>query len=119
MIRKKIINNLDPLEEAKKKKIVEIMERNINVVIPQMMASAGYAWNLYYDVERKLYVLQVKLKKRGMIEINLNENNFQVIFPELLNIIAKIYQAFEKVPSAVNVKKCGRNINWKTGNTLI
>lgn len=38
----KHVKNLTNLEEAKKKKIVEIMERNINVVIPQMMASAGY-----------------------------------------------------------------------------
>lgn len=116
---KKIIDNLVKLEEAKEQKIVEIMEQNINAVIPQMMASAGYIWNLHYDVKRELYVLQIKLKKSRMIEINLNENNFLTIIPELLTIIAQIYQLFEKVPSAVNVKSCGQNIDWKTGNTLI
>ena len=113
------MRNLIKLEETKKKKIVEIMERNINVVIPQMMASAGYIWNLYYDVKRKHYMLQVKLKKSRMIEINLNENNFLTIIPELLTIIAQIYQVFEKVPFAVNIRSCGRNIDWKTGNSLI
>ena len=116
---KKIIDNLVKLEEAKEEKIVDILEQNINAVIPQMMASAGYIWNLHYNVERKHYVLQVKLKKRRMIEINLNENNFLTIIPELLTIISQIYQVFEKVPSAVNVRSCGRNIKWKTGNTLI
>lgn len=116
---RKMIDNLVKLEEAREKKIVEITERNINVVIPQMMASAGYIWNLYYDVKRKHYVLQVKLKKRRMIEINLNENNFLTIIPELLTIIAQICQVFEKIPSAVNIRSCSRNINWKTGNTLI
>ena len=116
---KKIIDNLIKLEEAKDEKIVDIMERNINAVIPQMMASAGYIWNLHYDVKREHYVLQVKLKKRKMIEINLNENNFLTIFPDLLTIIAQIYKVFENVPSAVNIRSCGRNIDWKTGNTLI
>ena len=101
----KRVQNLVKLEEAKK--IVDIMERNINAIIPQMMASAGYVWNLYYDVKRKHYVLQVKLKKRRMIEISLNENNFLTIIPELLAIIAQIYQVFEKIPSAVNVRSCG------------
>lgn len=116
---KKIIDNLVKLEEAKEQKIVEIMEQNINAVIPQMMASAGYIWNLHYDVKRELYVLQIKLKKSRMIEINLNENNFLTIIPELLSIIAQIYQVFEKVPFAVNIRNCGRNIDWKTGNTRI
>ncbi|SMP51473.1 hypothetical protein SAMN05720465_1909 [Fibrobacter sp. UWB10] len=98
---------------------MDVMEQNINAVIPQMMASAGYIWNLYYDVTRKHYVLQVKLKRRKMIEINLNENNFLTIIPEQLTIIAQIYQVFEKVPFAVNIRNCGRNIDWKTGNTRI
>ena len=116
---KRMIDNLVKLEEAKEEKVVEIMEQNINAVIPQMMASAGYVWNLHYNVERKHYVLQVKLKRRKMIEINLNEKNFLTIIPELLTIIAQICQVFEKVPSAVNVRSCGQNIDWKTGDTLI
>ena len=54
-----------------------------------------------------------------MIEIYLDENNFQTTFPKLLTIIAQTYQALENIPSSVNIKNCSRNINWKTGKTLI
>ena len=113
-------------EELKRKKLAEMASKSIEAVVPQIMATSGYEWNLESEYKYfgrggspDRYILRIKMKKHKMIEITLNQNNFANKIPEILNVVAQIEKLLEQVPYAVNVLNYGPNICWIKGTEYV
>ena len=110
------------LEMEKQKKLAEMASKSIETIVPQMMAQSGYEWNLESEYKHygtggvpERYILRIKMKKRRMIEITLNQNNFADKIPEILNVVRQIEQLLEQAPYAVNIANYRTGIRWIKG----
>ena len=110
------------LEMEKQRKLAEMASKSIETIVPQLMAQTGYEWNLESEYKNfgtggvpGRYILRIKMKKRRMIEITLNRNNFTNKIPEILNVAKQIEQLLEQAPYAVNIVNYGTDIRWIKG----
>ncbi|MBR2899695.1 MAG: hypothetical protein IKC23_08785 [Fibrobacter sp.] len=110
------------LEMEKQRKLAEMASKSIETIVPQLMAQSGYEWNLESEYKNfgtggvpERYILRIKMKKRRMIEITLNRNNFTNKIPEILNVAKQIEQLLEQAPYAVNIVNYGTDIRWIKG----
>lgn len=108
------------LEKMKHHKITEMASKSIETVVPQMMASSDYEWNLEREYRQigtggypERYLLRIKTKKHRMVEISLTPKNFSEKIPEILNVMSQIEDLLEKMPYAVNILSYGPNIRWQ------
>ena len=113
------------IEVEKQRKLAEMASKSIETIVPQMMSQSGYEWNLEREFNQYgggvsgRYILRIKMKKRRMIEITLNQNNFTNKIPEILNVAKQIEQLLEQVPYAVNIVNYGANIRWIKGTEYV
>ncbi|OWV14119.1 hypothetical protein [Fibrobacter sp. UWB5] len=104
------------LSQEKENKLIDIAEKSIETIIPQIMSSSNYEWYLSSDETR--YLLFVKMKKHKMIQISLTPKNFSGKISGILNVIAQIEKLLDQIPYAVDIKSYGNKIPWKKGAKL-
>ena len=102
------------LTKEKENKIVDMAEKSIQTIVPQIMANSGYEWILTCEETR--YILSIKMKKHKMIKISLTAKNFAEKISGILEVVAQIDNLLEKIPFTVDIKTYGSNIQWKKGN---
>ncbi len=119
-----IIAEQRKVEVEKQKKLAEMASKSIETIVPQMMSQSGYEWDLERECKQYggggvsgRYILRIKMKKRRMIEITLNQNNFANKIPEILNVAKQIEQLLEQVPYAVNIVNYGPGTRWIKGTS--
>lgn len=103
-----------PLAKEKENKLLDMAEKSIETIVPQMMASMNYEWNLFCAETR--YLLSIKMKKHKMVQISLTPKNFANKIPRILNAISKIENLLEEIPFPVDIKSYGNNIKWRKGS---
>ena len=99
--------------QEKENKLIEIAEKSIESVIPQLMSRSGYEWHLDNDETR--YILSIKMKKHKMIQISLTPKNFSEKISGILKVIAQIETLLDQIPYTVDIKSYGSSIPWKKG----
>ena len=97
----------------KENKLIDIAEKSIETVIPQLMSRSGYEWHLDNDETR--YILSIKMKKHKMIQISLTPKNFSEKISGILKVIAQIETLLDQIPYAVDIKSYGNTIPWQKG----
>ena len=97
----------------KENKLIDIAEKSIETVIPQLMSKSGYEW--YLDNDESRYILSIKMKKHKMIQISLTPKNFSEKISGILKVIAQIETLLDQIPYAVDIKSYGNTIPWQKG----
>ena len=100
----------------KENKLIDLAEKSIETIVPQLMSSSNYEWYLSNDETR--YLLFIKMKKHKMIQISLTPKNFSGKISGILNVIAQIENLLDQIPYAVDIKTYGNKIPWKKGAKL-
>ena len=102
-----------PLVKEKENKLLDMAEKSIETIVPQMMASSNYEWNLFCEETR--YVLSIKMKKHKMIQISLTPKNFANKIQHILNVVSRMEKLLDEIPFPVDIKGYGNNIKWRKG----
>ena len=102
-----------PLVKEKENKLLDMAEKSIETIVPQMMAALNYEWNLFCEETR--YVLSIKMKKHKMIQISLTPKNFADKIQHILNVVSQMENLLDEIPFPVDIKGYGNNIKWRNG----
>lgn len=95
----------------KENKLIDIAEKSIEAVVPQLMSKSGYEW--YLDNDETRYILSIKMKKHKMIQISLTPKNFSERIAGILKVIAQIETLLDQIPYAVDIKSYGSRMPWR------
>lgn len=110
--REQIMNRQNARD--KENKLLDMAEKSIETIVPQMMASTNYEWNLFCAETR--YLLSIKMKKHKMIQIALTPKNFANKIPRILSTISQIENLLKEISFSVDIKSYGSNIKWRKGS---
>lgn len=98
-------------EHRKQIKKKELAETSIEVMLKNTFAGSGYKYDLQKN-DRNI-TLQVKLKKKKMLEVRLDHKNFAQQIKSVPGYLEKISKLIDETPLAINIKTYGNNINWQ------
>lgn len=98
-------------EHRKQIKKKELAETSIEVMLKNTFAGSGYKYDLLKN-DRNV-TLQIKLKKKKMLEVRLDHKNFAQQIKSVPEYLEKINKLVDDSPFAINIKTYGNGINWQ------
>jgi hypothetical protein len=103
------------IKEIKRSKIKSIAERNIGILVNEIMKDLNYQY--YLENRETKVLLNIKIKAKRKLEIPISHKSFISQIPLIPSTICKFEELCNQVEIKVEIKSYGNHLNWTKGGT--
>jgi hypothetical protein len=101
------------IRETKRKKKKSIAEKNIRIMVEEIMKDLNYEYSLVNQESKVL--LNIRIAGKRKIEIPIRHKNFVSEVPLLVSTIERILELCSQTGFKIQIKNHGNNITWTKG----